>query len=461
MRIASSSVAVALLLLFLVFALAGGRAAGSLVAHTVVANGNAQIDTAQSKLGGASGLFDGSGDYLSTPDSADWAFGGGDFTIDFWVRFNALPAVGQEHAIISQLANGNNLWWIEVRNSGGTYYWNFFQYEAGTETIAFKRSTTLSTNTWYHVAVVRSGNSWYWFQDGTQLGTTATISAAVANFAGSLYVGQVGNGAWYLNGWLDEVRVSKGAARWAGDFTPPASAYTADSYTMLLLHMDGANGSTTFLDDSALPPGPDFSISASPTSESMGAGSTASFTLNLAATGGFTETVSLSVTSGCPSGVTCTVSPTSIDSFPGSATLSVPTLITTSGSYSVVVTAASTSKTHTVTAIVSVSGAAQYAFNVKSGATQIVVTLMYAWTGSGAPPAGSITLAAPGGSPTYAESGAVVYDRTSIAHSSGSDAYTILHRVTFTVSDITSPQVWTALVSLASVSTYNVTIEVS
>jgi len=206
--------------------------------------------------------------------------------------------------------------------------------------------------------------------------------------------------------------------------------------------------------------GPDFTITASPTSQGIGAGNTASFTLNLAASGGFTETVSLSVTSGCPSGVTCTVTPDSIDAFPGSSTLSVPTLITTSGSYSVVVHAQSTSKSHDVTVTLSVTGPASYGFNVKSGATQIVVTLTYAWTGSGTPPAGSITIVGPGGTPQYPESSGAVYDRTSIAVSGSSNTYTLLHRVTFIVSDITSPQVWTALVSLAGVSTYNITIEV-
>jgi len=209
------------------------------------------------------------------------------------------------------------------------------------------------------------------------------------------------------------------------------------------------------------PPPSDFSITATPTSQSVGAGNTASFTLNLVAAGSFAETVSLSVTSGCPVDDTCTVSPSSISSFPGSSTLSVPTLITTSGSYSVVVHAQSTSKSHDVTATLSVTGPASYAFNVKSGATQIVVTLTYSWTGSGTPPAGSITIVGPGGTPQYGEASGAVYDRTSIAVSGSSSAYTVLHRVTFTVSDISSPQVWTALVSLASVSTYNVIIEVS
>ncbi len=229
----------------------------------------------------------------------------------------------------------------------------------------------------------------------------------------------------------------------------------------------GSGGSTGTYSDGVYatytptPPGPDFTIAASPTSQSIGAGNTASFALNLAAVNDFTETVSLGVTSGCPSGVTCTVSPDSITSYPGSATLSVPTLITTSGSYSVVVHAQSTSKSHDVTVTLSVTAPASYSFNVKSGATQIVVTLTYTWTGSGTPPAGNVTIVGPGGTPQYPESSGAVYDRTSIAVTGSSNTYALLHRVTFTVSDISSPQIWIALVSLASVSTYNITIEVS
>ena len=65
----------------------------------------AQIDTAQSKFGGASGLFDGTGDYLSSADSADWAFGSGDFTIDFWLRFATVTA---QAAFLSQMDAGGD-----------------------------------------------------------------------------------------------------------------------------------------------------------------------------------------------------------------------------------------------------------------------------------------------------------------------------------------------------------------
>jgi len=126
-----------------------------------------------------------------------------------------------------------------------------------------------------------------------------------------------------------------------------------------------------------------------------------------------------------------------------------------------VVTATDGTITHTVTVSLTVIGPASFNFNVKESATQIVVTLTYSWSGAGAPPSGTITIAGPGGTPTLGESGAVVYDRTSIAVSGGANTYALIHRVTFTIAAPGSAQVWTALVSLSGVSSYNLTIEVT
>ena len=69
--------------------------------HTPVAVGNAQIDTAQSKFGGASIYFDGSGDALTIPNDGDFTFGSDDLTVDFWVRFEALPASGAKMTFLA------------------------------------------------------------------------------------------------------------------------------------------------------------------------------------------------------------------------------------------------------------------------------------------------------------------------------------------------------------------------
>jgi hypothetical protein len=81
-------------------------------------------------------------------------------------------------------------------------------------------------------------------------------------------------------------------------------------------------------------------------------------------------------------------------------------------------------------------------------------------SGSGAPQ-GSLTISGPGGTPSYSESGAVVYDRTSIAVSGSTSTYDLIHRVTSTITAPGSAQVWTAYLSLTGASSYTLTIEVS
>ena len=206
------------------------------------------------------------------------------------------------------------------------------------------------------------------------------------------------------------------------------------------------------------PPPADFTITANPTPQSVGAGATASYTLTVTYGSSLASgtTVSLSVTSGCPAGVTCTVTPNSLTAS-GTVTLAVPTLITTpSGTISITVTATCTSPslTHTVTVQLTISGPGSYLTNVHTGATQVVVTVT--WTGTGA---ASVVLEGPSGSPTLTESGQVIYDR--LTYISGSNTPTSIHRVTFNISSYSpsGAQTWTVLVSLSA--SYTVTIEVS
>jgi hypothetical protein len=183
----------------------------------------------------------------------------------------------------------------------------------------------------------------------------------------------------------------------------------------------------------------------------------------------FSGTVNLAISSGCPSPPNlCSLTPTSVAlSAGGSAqvTLSVPTILTTpSQGWQVVVTGTATAgsppPSHPATFTVTVVAPAAFQFNVKETATQIVLTLTYT-SATAPPPVGTITIAGPGGNPMISESGGVVYDRTSIAVAGGTSTYSLIHRVTFTVTAPGSAQVWTAYVSLSGVSNYNLTIEVS
>lgn len=195
--------------------------------HTITLNGNAKHDTAQSKFGTGSVNFDGTGDYLTIPDSTDWTFGSGDFTWDFWVRFNVVPTADtpfltQWNKAFRAMYNGTTLQ---------------MQVEIGSETTVTTASWSASTATWYHLAFVRSGSSWYQFVDGTQSGSTGSLSGSITDLGSALHIGWQTSTSGALNGWIDELRISKGIARWTSNFTPPTSAYTTDSYTKLLMHM--------------------------------------------------------------------------------------------------------------------------------------------------------------------------------------------------------------------------------
>jgi hypothetical protein len=194
--------------------------------HAVTAYGSAHVDSAQSVFGGASGNFaSATKDYLSIPDSADWYFGTGAFTIDFWIRFKVLPVTAVFTYL--QYVDDNNNFGIECWLDTGVKYGLSARFRVGgvTYDVDSSTSTTLAINTWYHMAEVRSGNSWYFFINGIQLGTTQTQSEAVPDLAGTVSIGAY---SWwsdyYLDGWLDEFRVSKGIARWTANFTPPTQS---------------------------------------------------------------------------------------------------------------------------------------------------------------------------------------------------------------------------------------------
>jgi hypothetical protein len=200
------------------------------------ANGAAQIDTAQSVFGGASGLFDATSNCdITSPDSNDWQLDDGSnsnaWTIDLRLRFNS--GGGTLQSIINQRTDSNNYWQF-LYNTGTL---QFLVYSGGTSIINISRSWSPSVNIWYHIALVKNGSLGYVFYvDGVNLGAALTDTDVLPNLSGSARIGTHDGTNWRFTGWLDELRVSKGVARWTSDFTPPAAAYaSAQNGDMLLM----------------------------------------------------------------------------------------------------------------------------------------------------------------------------------------------------------------------------------
>jgi hypothetical protein len=229
----------------------------SLNAIAVTPVGNAQISTTQSKYGGASAYFDGSGDAVQIPYSAALDLTSGDFTIEGWVYFNSVSGTP---TIVTPFGTGNTFGgWVIVLNSSSQFAfylstaantWN------GPSNVLFS-ATAAATGTWYHFALVRNGSTFTPYLNGIA-GTTATFSSTLYNNSKPLKIGaEKDSNVFPLNGYLDDLRISR-FARYVSNFTPPtaalpttASSTVADpyyNYTSLLLHMDGTNASTNFVD---------------------------------------------------------------------------------------------------------------------------------------------------------------------------------------------------------------------
>ena len=191
---------------------------------TWTAAGNAQIDTAQSKFGGASGLFDGTGDYIDTPDHADFDVGAGDFTIDCWLK---RATDGVDHYMYGQNDSGGGATntslqfkILSINKLQGIFC------SGGSTLTALSTGSILTTNGWVHVAMVRYGNTVTLYINGTADGTLDVTGLTCNNSAYKAAIGRPGEYTTLnFNGWIDEFRFSKGIARWTANFTPPTEAY--------------------------------------------------------------------------------------------------------------------------------------------------------------------------------------------------------------------------------------------
>lgn len=187
--------------------------------------GNAQIDTAQSKFGGASGLFDGTTDWIDTPSHDDFDFGSGDFALDGWFRFSSLAAL---RALFAKRANsGVFAPFVAAVDSTNVYFLCSANGSSWGVNIQWAHGGAVAINTWYHMLFRRSGSDWRFYLDGVSK-ASATVSQTLMTNATVVSIGAYADGSNGMAGWVDEARISKGTPRQTVDFTPPTEEYFLD-----------------------------------------------------------------------------------------------------------------------------------------------------------------------------------------------------------------------------------------
>lgn len=188
---------------------------------SVVASGSAQISTARSKFGGASGLF--GGGYLSTPSHASlYPALADDFTVECWAYITAYGATVMRVAGFASYAGGNETWSLNVESDGRL---GFTIYDSSWRS-GSTSAGSVPLNEWVHLCGVKSGDSVLAFVNGAKGANVGTLVGNPIAPASPLGIGRFGDYAGqYFIGSIDEFRITKGVARYTADFTPPAASF--------------------------------------------------------------------------------------------------------------------------------------------------------------------------------------------------------------------------------------------
>lgn len=174
------------------------------------------LSTTQSKFGGSSLKFIGSGGYDITPPStlnSRFDFGTGDLTIEGWIY-----PTGGGYTLFACHKTSNLLsFYLDSSTSGKLILTN-------SNVIT---NVTLTANAWQHLAITRSGNTWRVFVNGTQSGSVTNSSAY--SCTSNCYLGCSTSGSSSFSGYMDEIRIKKGVALYTADFTSPSEPFD-DTY---------------------------------------------------------------------------------------------------------------------------------------------------------------------------------------------------------------------------------------
>lgn len=184
--------------------------------------GDGKVSVAEWKFGGAAYQGDGSGDGLVTASAtiADMALPG-DFTVEAWVRTSVNNI---RKAIYSHYSSNSNPGGLALEMSAAGKLSVLSQGIS----VAISSATTLPVNSWVHVAVSRIGSTLRLFING-EMDASASVNANFTPIQPALAtIGYVlENGVAYHSwlGFIDELRVTKGVARYVANFTPPAAPF--------------------------------------------------------------------------------------------------------------------------------------------------------------------------------------------------------------------------------------------
>ena len=210
--------------------------------HSISRGGSTVHSTTQKKFGTSSIYIDGHDDNLNTSADSDFDFGTGDFTIDAWIYPNGNQQYG---TILAAMDSGqqSTSWNFGYSNTVN----EFSMWGEGDSTFSGNDGSAVALSTWTHIAFVKYGTNATQYINGVSSITATPVTTwnttGTTAYIGPRYSNHLGTAAYYLDAYLDEIRMSD-VARWTANFTPPTAAYSAPSL--------GAAGNYTSTTETAL-----------------------------------------------------------------------------------------------------------------------------------------------------------------------------------------------------------------
>lgn len=196
--------------------------------HTIIRN-TTVTKTNTSKFGGSSAYFNGTNSYLNFGASADYSFGSSPFALDFWVyrsRSNTQEAMLNSWADY----NATDNWHIYISAANKlSCFPKGYQGGAGP---SLTGATSITQDAWHHIAATFDGTTYRMFLDGTLDSSAVLIPGSNSDQPLAIGISSVDFGGQPFQGYIDEIRISKGVVRWVTNFTPPISEYSRLIYSI-------------------------------------------------------------------------------------------------------------------------------------------------------------------------------------------------------------------------------------
>jgi hypothetical protein len=196
------------------------------VGRSYSAQGNAVVSSTAARFGSGGASFDGSADAFTTGDAASLQLAGGNFTMEAWVRLSGAFGGTGRFILSKHGGSGYSGWHWFVDHPGNII---FTEWTSSTLVLSFATGAlSWAQNTWYHVAISRSGNTWRMFRDGAEVASLTSTHTLSQDVGHPLRVGSGDLPYYSAQTWpgsIDEVRVTKGVARYTGSFTVPTAGF--------------------------------------------------------------------------------------------------------------------------------------------------------------------------------------------------------------------------------------------